>query len=403
MPTLKKYASFEGRHWETGSVQNYLKHCGFKAPHTKKPFTEALLLGASGGIVMGYFSFAYKGYDPHCAILSRNTFDPLHTMLSRLGIVQEVRQTTNPVKGKTNLIDTLEDGRPAIVWADVWSLPYNGVFVDKGMWANFPLVVYGYEDDAVLIADRAAVPLTVTPDEFAAARARVKQDKFRLMTLDEPNPDKLSSSVQMGIWDTLKRYVEPPVKNAKNNFGFAAFERWATVLTKASDKQSWAKVFPPGRAMYAGLLSAFDHMGIGTGRHGDRTLFADFLDEASMILSNAGLKDAAKAYRTCAKRWDALSEALLPDAIAPFGTARALVLQRRELFITQGSASLTERQKITAQLGAIRAEMDRNFPLSEGEAAAFREQIAVQVLELRDTERAAYAALSGAMGARAKK
>jgi hypothetical protein len=396
MPILKDYRQFDGRHWETGSVQNYLAYCGFTAPHTKKPFTEALLLGASGGIVMGYFSFAYKGYDPHVAILTRSTFDPLNTMLSRLGIVQDVRQTTNPQKAADKLIDTLQDGRPAIVWAELWSLPYNGLRLDKGMWANFPLVVYGSEQGTVHIADRAAVPLTVTTDEFNAARGRVKKDKFRLLTLDEPDPDKLPQAVQLGIRDTLKRYVESPVKNAKHNFGFAAFDRWTAVLSKASDKQSWAKVFPPGGPMYAGLASAFENMGLGVSRQGDRALFADFLDEASVILDRSALKDAAKAFRKCAKGWDALAIALLPDEIAPFRETRELILRRRDLFVTQGNASLSERKKISERLAAIRRSMEEDFPLDDAGAQAFRERLASQICALRDQEHSAYSALNEA-------
>lgn len=64
MPTLNDYRQFNGLHWETGSVCNHLGYQGFKAPHTNQPYTEALLLGISGGAVIGYFSFAYEGYDP---------------------------------------------------------------------------------------------------------------------------------------------------------------------------------------------------------------------------------------------------------------------------------------------------------------------------------------------------
>jgi hypothetical protein len=51
-----------GRHWETGSVCNYFAYRGVKAPHTGQPYSEALLLGVSGGSSWGIF-FAYKGYD----------------------------------------------------------------------------------------------------------------------------------------------------------------------------------------------------------------------------------------------------------------------------------------------------------------------------------------------------
>ena len=87
MPTLPKYKHFDGRHWETRTVQNYFAYNGVKAPHTGKPYTEAMLIGISGGVLMGYFSFAYKGYDPHVALLTRNTFNPLDTLLVRLGVI----------------------------------------------------------------------------------------------------------------------------------------------------------------------------------------------------------------------------------------------------------------------------------------------------------------------------
>ncbi|HKZ69577.1 MAG TPA: BtrH N-terminal domain-containing protein, partial [Anaerolineales bacterium] len=300
MPKLQGYQHFDGRHYETGTVQNYLAYRGVKAPHMGKPYSEAMLMGISGGVLMGYFSFAYKGYDPHVAILSRNTFNPLDTLLTRLGVVQHVQHTTDAKKGLKNLLDALEEGAPAIVWADMFSLPYNGLSAKADWWAMFPILVYGYdaEDDTVWIADRSAAPLTVTPSELAAARARVKKDKFRLLTLDPPDSSKLAVAVQQGIWDCLKRYTEAPVKSAKANFGLAAFGRWADMLTKPKDKQSWEKIFPAGIPMYAGLTSAFDRFSLGAvSAHRDRELYADFLDEASVALERPALKGSAKLFR----------------------------------------------------------------------------------------------------------
>jgi hypothetical protein len=61
MPKLKNYQQFNGRHWETGTVCNFYDCRGVKAPHTSQPYSEALFMGVSGGIVMGYFVFAYEG------------------------------------------------------------------------------------------------------------------------------------------------------------------------------------------------------------------------------------------------------------------------------------------------------------------------------------------------------
>ena len=57
---MKTKPQFTGRHWETGSIHNALAVQGIKAPHTGQPYSEALLLGVSGGIAFGYFTFEYK-------------------------------------------------------------------------------------------------------------------------------------------------------------------------------------------------------------------------------------------------------------------------------------------------------------------------------------------------------
>src|SRR5690606_4481316 len=147
-----------------GTVANFMAFRGMRAPHTGKPYSEALLLGVSGGAVMGYFSFAYAGYDPAARILTRNTFDPWTTMLSRLGVAQNVFHTAKPDAAVRNLTHALDEGTPAIVWADMWGLPYNALSFDAGMWAMFPILVYGYDaaDDTVNIADRARVGLRAT-------------------------------------------------------------------------------------------------------------------------------------------------------------------------------------------------------------------------------------------------
>ncbi len=108
MPVLHDYDQFQGLHWETGSLRNFLAYQGITTPHTNQPYSEAMLFGISGGIAMGYFTFAYQGYDPMVRILTRNTFEPLETIYERLDIQSNVRQTANPDKGVSNLLDVLE-------------------------------------------------------------------------------------------------------------------------------------------------------------------------------------------------------------------------------------------------------------------------------------------------------
>ncbi len=402
MPKLNDYQQFGGRHWETGTIHNYYAYRGVIAPHTGQPYSEALFMGVSGGVVMGYFSFAYKGYDPQCNILTRNTFDPLDTMLGRLGIVQNRQQTSKPEKGIANLVDVLESGIPAIVWADMWGLPYNALDYDAGMWGMFPILVYSYdvENELVDIADRAAVPLSVTTEELHTARARVKKDKFRVMTLEPPNPDKLAAAVSAGIWDTINLYTEKPPKGSKNNFGLAAYQHWANLLTKPKQKNSWQKLFPAGIPMYAGLTTAYTFallFGQGEQKDAERARYADFLNEAALILQRPALNAAADKFRAAAAEWTALGAALLPESIAPFAEARHLLDQKHDLFLAQGGAALPKIRDVNGRLAQIRAEVENDFPLDAAGVTALREQIAEQVLVIRGVEETAVASLKQAM------
>jgi len=404
MPILSDYSHFNGRHWETGSVHNVLAFQATTIPGTGQPISEAMLMGISGGAAFGYFIFEYKGLDPYVSLLSRNTFGPLDTLLERLAIPQDLFHTADPGKAERNLIDVLEGGRPAIVWADAFGLPYNGLSYDDQMWAMLPIVVYGIEDGEVNIADRSSRPLSVAQTELAAARARVKKDKYRVLALGQPDLDKLPSAIQKGIWQCISLFTEAPPKGGRDNFGFAAYEKWASMLTNTRNKQSWARLLAPGSRMYAALAG----FGYQPGAFGwtrtfpsnqvdDRSLYADFLEEAAPILNRPKLQAAAEKFRASSKAWLALSEALLPDEVPLLKEAKELLLLKRELFVNQGADALTEIQKADTRLGSIRAHTADDFPMSDGQVTAMREELAAHVRDIAGIEREAIDLLQAAV------
>lgn len=401
MPILSNYNSFNGRHWETGSVHNHYAARGVIAPHTGKPYSEAFFLGLSSGIVMGYFVFSYEGYDPHARILTRNTFDPMDTMLERLGVIQDLRHTAKPENAVRELVDSLEDGVAPIVWADVFSLPYNTISVGlDDMWLMYPLVVYGYDEtaDTVCIADRAGVPLAVTTAELAQARGKIKKFKHRLLNLDPPNPDKLAAAVQMSIWACIKLFTEKPPKGSKNNFGFAAFRHWAEMLVKSKGRGSWAAEFPRGSALYSGLTSPFfDINTFGKDGAADRDKYADFLDEAAVLLNRPALKEVGQKFRAGAKAWEAVNSALLPDDVEPFRRTRELMLKQHRLFIEGGQANLEEMRRIAEALEGIRKQVSADFPLDEAGVQQLKENLADKVTAVHDIEYDAIMMLQEAM------
>lgn len=391
MPILDDYAQFTGKHYETGSLHNMLTYDGYD-------ISEALLLGISGGITVGYFSFAYEGYDPHVALLTRNTFDPFSRMMERMGIAQDVQQTTSMNKAQQNLDAALESGSPALVWVDMFSLPYHFSDRDDDMQMMIPVVVYGSDDSTIYIADRANVPFEIPADDFLAARGIVKKTRYKLITIDDVNLSRVASAIEQGLHDTVRLFNgDVPVKPAAKSIGYNGMTRWANCLTKRSDRQSWQKIFPLGRAMYAGLLTTFTSIEISNGTGAERARFADCLDEAAVILNRPALHEVALGYRELAPAWSALAEAHLPDDVPRFAEARDLVQQDAQLFVEQGQAANAERERIHERLRAIRHSIDDDFPLSADDAANLREALATQVLALRDREQAKIDALQAAL------
>ena len=108
---LPDYHQFDGLHWDTGTIRNVLDYQGVKAPHTGKPFTEAMLFGISGGVIAGYFTFEYKGHEPWLHFLTRNTLDPMGRLIERLGIPTQVKQTAKPDTAAKNLTDALNQSQ----------------------------------------------------------------------------------------------------------------------------------------------------------------------------------------------------------------------------------------------------------------------------------------------------
>ena len=403
MPVLADYHEFAGRHWETGTVRNALAYQGITAPHTGQAFSEALLLGISGGITVGYFTFEYTGYPPHLALLTRNTFDPLTTLLERLAIPQEVLQTGKPEKAESNLTEVLDSGRPAQVWADIFSLPYYDLPQDSGMWAMFPILIYGYEAGHAYIADRAKVPIIIPAEDLQKARARVKKDAFRVVMLDAPDPKCLPLAVSQGIWQCIRLYTEAPSKGARHNFGLAALEHWMYLLRNTRNKQSWARYFGPGSRLWMALAGnrgqpgAYEFIQRGEGNSAERGLYADFLDEAVIILNKPGLRQAADQFRQSESAWASLAEKLLPENVPLFQETRDLLDRKRKLFIEQGAAALEEICAINLRLNAIAQRVAQEFPLDETAVVAYREELADQVSAILDCERQAVATLQVAM------
>ena len=400
MPTLANFTQFEGRYWDTASIRTALDYQGVKAPHTGQPYTEAMLLGISGGVTFGYFTFHYKGYDPQVNLLTRNTFEPMERIFDRLKLPIDLRRSGSAKKGRQNLIDALEQGYAPIARPDGSLLPYNGLAYDAANWHTMPLVIFGYEPDAsqAYISDRSRVPLTVTTDELDQARARIKKDRQALTLLGAPDHAQLPAAVQAGIADCVSLMTEKPPKGSARNFGLRALQHWADMLAKKS-KGSWAKEYPSGRPLFAALTSAYTFLGPAFGKtvQAERDVYADFLDEAAQVLENDDLKGVADLYRDAGIAWQGLHESLLPADFTLLGEARAAIDRKTDLFVESGAEHLDEIIQLTQSLEALKTRSESDFAPNENLAADLRGAIRERVLAARELEERAVLALKATL------
>ncbi len=400
MTILKNYNAFDGIHWETGSTHNFFKARGFINPHTGRPYSEEFLLGVSGGIVMGYFSFAYEGWDPIFALLTRNTFDPMDKMLSRLGVVQTIKQSTKADKALKNLQDMLDDGTPAVAWIDIFNTSYVGSSDTGGIPGMSPVVVYGWENGHVYVADRATQGFVLSEDEFVEAWGKVKKTKHRLATYEAPDENKLVSAVTAGIWDTINLFTEKPPKGGKDSFGFNAYQKWIKLLTKPKTRLSWEKEFPRGVKLYAGLRDMFTRTStFGQVQGGaDRRPYAVFLREAAEMLNKPALNQVADQFEHSAAEWEKLTAIGLSDDVPLLGEARALLGQKRDVLRAGGTDTGQAITEINGRLAEIKAACETDFPLNQEEVEALRERLAAQVQVIHDVEFEAVAGLKDSIG-----
>jgi hypothetical protein len=272
------------------------------------------------------------------------------------------------------------------------------------MWGMMPILAVEVDGQVVTVADRSSQPLHISMADLTKARGRVKEDKYRLMTLDAPQATKLAGAVHKGICQAISLFTEEPPRGARHNFGFAAYEKLAEMLVNTRNKQSWERFFAPGIRMYHALAGSPVQPGAyqwvntwGSADGADRGLYADFLLEAAQILNKPTLKESAAKFRESHKLWLAFAEALLPDDIPLLGESKKLIKKKHDLFINQGEAALPEIKQINSRLSELLSQSENDFPLSNAQAANLRTNLRDILLKISSVERQAVDLLQSAI------
>jgi hypothetical protein len=344
-----------------------------------------MVFGLAGGIGAGMFAFHYakENFSSFFVAGRHSWYD--HTAwalaaIQRMGLTAVVRESSGAKPAEKHLRELLEGGRPVMAWLDASSLPISGSMYSLTS-------VHAIDDGAgtALLGDLAEALVPVPLTELAAARAKTKKDKNRLLALEpaKPTPD-LAKLVRGGI----AACAESLVKGRMKNFTLAAFATWADRLDGSKAADAWEKIFPPGPLLYTGLKSITEFVEYyGTGGGLCRPIFAEFLDEAGAALGDRRLAALSERYAELGRGWSELADAALPDAVPAFRKTKELIAEGVDVI---GPEAL----QCGRALEEFRARFQEKFPLDQAESAALRRELKRRVTALYEEEVAAAAGLA---------
>jgi Butirosin biosynthesis protein H, N-terminal/Domain of unknown function (DUF4872) len=397
------YQLLGGVHPDTHAIAGVLANRGLVAPHTGQPLSEAMVLGAGGGLGAGYILWEFKAHDSRSLVLGfRNSWQyPDRWAVKtcrRLGVPAAVHETGSAAKADAELRAAVGQGVPAIAWADQQLLGYRHLPAWLEGRGGPPVTVYGLDDAAgtALVDDRNRAPLTVSLDALAAARARVVSYKRRLLVLDAPAAELDGDRLRRAVRDGLAEQVEH-LSQRSDSFSLPAFRKWARLLTDGRNAKAWPKVFADRVSLFDACLSVYENVEpVGWDGGNLRGLYAQFLDEAAGLLEAPDLGKAAAAYREAAAAWQVVAETAVPADREPFAEARRLTV-RLQAQVEAGDAAQEEAATTAARLWALRDRWRQQFP-GDTDVDALLAALAAAVTAACDAEEAALAVLAGVVG-----
>ena len=365
---LEKYPLQTGLHPDTAVLRNILAFQGVKAPHTRLPFSEAMLLGIGGGLGMGYILWEFKGNDSRILVLGfRNNWQYpekfMQNLCGRLNIAVRIQETSGRKQAATDLMGTLENGQPAMIWLDLQGLPYLALPEGLSGQIRHVVGVFGIEGEGerFWLDDRAPEAFQIDGEALASARGRIVSYKNRLMTFEALGEIDLESAIQAGLEDAVVH-----LGSHSDSFSLPAIRKWGRLITDGSYKKGWKTVFADGRYLYGNLKSIFLHT-LPTWSDGGtlRGLYADFLEEAAWILDNPALLGVAERYRSLEVLWRSLGEAALPEDVPAFAQIKALEKHKLSTLVEKGGSGLEEYRKLKPLISEIQQGFNEHFPLED--------------------------------------
>ena len=385
----KNYELRGGLYMETAAVANNLANSGITAPHNNLPYSEALLLGISGGLGAGYSlqetdDYPYKSLNLSFFNGWQNRTQKLFQLFERISIPVNMFKTGIKEQAEITLADTLKEGKTPLCWIDHTCLPYfNSPKISK-KWGFFVNAIgIDQEKKQIWIDDRSSLPLLIGLEDFELARRASGRLRHQMITLSPPSRKiNIYQAVREGLQDCVDN-----LSHSSENRSLMVFKRWADLTHNNKSKKSWEKIFSDTRGLGLTLQTIYEST-TPSGLYGGslRGLYSRFLEEAVHILNLSRLKDAAARYCLLEKRWQEFGSAALPDEVPQFVEIKELIQLQNKLFRTKGNADLSRILKTRSRLQQIQEEINEDFPLNPQQTNELFAELQQRLLKIYSEE-----------------
>lgn len=317
--------------------------------------------------------------------------------IERLGLQGELLHTGGTKAAGEQLDAALERGRPALAWIDPQLLGYRHLPSFLEGHSGYPVVVHGRDGDRMRIDDRNVAPLTVSVDTLAAARGRIGSFRNRLLVIEPADviaEDRLRAAARAGLEEMVEHLSRP-----SDSFSLPAWRKWGRLLTDTRNAKAWPKVFADPTGLVGALVSAYEGIEpIGPDGGNLRVLFADFVEEAAVLLDRPELGEVAERYREIAAAWHDLAEATLPLTEPDLAAIRDLLAAVSAQVVGEGDAGAEAAERAAGQLWALRGRWRAASPFEQAAAAAMFADLGARLQAIYTAETAAVAHLGRLVG-----
>lgn len=302
-----------GRNCMTSSLWKLLNHMGHK-------ISEEMLVGIGSGLGFIYWKMKQMP-TPFVGGMNGGRFPTiLGLAVDKLGGHWKVLKSSSAKRAHLHLRDTLDMDQPALVCVDLGYLDYLSLGGDDHFGMH-TVLVYGIDEetDEAYISDRFATTITIPLSRLQQARASeyhpfpAKNKLMQVFLPEETVP--LKEIIPTAIRENMDFMLNPPI----SNMGAGGILRWKIELSR------YPKILPDNRTIMQALIEHFVYIEVGgSGGALFRSMYSQFLREASKIMKDPELQRISLLYDDICKDWTNLAIQLTPDEMPSLARIREI-------------------------------------------------------------------------------